>query len=133
MIIASISRKRFGGETRQRTETSTGRRSGLPSAAMEESGFDIVRSDRSCPLAILNANHYYLQAMHPERLHVPDDRSPPGADPESASPRAVPASGVQRRWSSEALFGRHDEIVIDHRRREYRLRITQNGKLILNA
>ena len=34
---------------------------------------------------------------------------------------------------SEALLGTHKELVITHNGREYRLRITQNGKLILTA
>lgn len=35
--------------------------------------------------------------------------------------------------ASEALLGRRRELVITHNGREYRLRITQNGKLILTA
>jgi len=34
---------------------------------------------------------------------------------------------------SEALLGARKEIVITHNGREYRLRVTQNGKLILTA
>ena len=34
---------------------------------------------------------------------------------------------------SEALLGTRKELVITHNGREYRLRITQNGKLILTA
>jgi hemin uptake protein HemP len=34
---------------------------------------------------------------------------------------------------SEALLGRNRELVITHNGREYRLRLTQNGKLILTA
>lgn len=37
------------------------------------------------------------------------------------------------RVSSEALLGRKGELVIVHNGREYRLRLTQNGKLILTA
>ena len=37
------------------------------------------------------------------------------------------------RISSEALLGRRRELVIVHNGREYRLRLTQNGKLILTA
>jgi hemin uptake protein HemP len=37
------------------------------------------------------------------------------------------------RISSEALFGPRRELVILHNGREYRLRLTQNGKLILTA
>lgn len=35
--------------------------------------------------------------------------------------------------SSEALLGARRELVITHNGREYRLRVTQNGKLILTA
>ncbi len=38
-----------------------------------------------------------------------------------------------RRVSSAELLGTRGEVVIEHRGREYRLRITQNGKLILTA
>ena len=34
---------------------------------------------------------------------------------------------------SEALLGPRKELVITHNGREYRLRVTQNGKLILTA
>ena len=35
--------------------------------------------------------------------------------------------------TSETLLGRNRELVIVHNGREYRLRLTQNGKLILTA
>jgi hemin uptake protein HemP len=38
-----------------------------------------------------------------------------------------------RRVASEVLLGSRGELVIVHRGREYRLRITRNGKLILTA
>jgi hemin uptake protein HemP len=38
-----------------------------------------------------------------------------------------------RRISSDMLLGPIGELVIVHGSREYRLRITQNGKLILTA
>ena len=37
------------------------------------------------------------------------------------------------RVSSEALLGARGELLIVHNGREYRLRLTQNGKLILTA
>ncbi|HWI97590.1 MAG TPA: hemin uptake protein HemP [Burkholderiales bacterium] len=37
------------------------------------------------------------------------------------------------RTTSEALLGPRQELLIVHRGREYRLRLTQNGKLILTA
>jgi hemin uptake protein HemP len=38
-----------------------------------------------------------------------------------------------KRVTSEALLGPNKELVIVHNDREYRLRLTQNGKLILTA
>jgi hemin uptake protein HemP len=38
-----------------------------------------------------------------------------------------------RRVSSDTLLGSRKELVIVHDGREYRLRLTQNGKLILTA
>jgi hemin uptake protein HemP len=49
--------------------------------------------------------------------------------PQEPSPRAPAPSRV----TSEALLGPRKELVILHNGREYRLRLTQNGKLILTA
>ena len=49
--------------------------------------------------------------------------------PASLPPRA----SVPTKVPSEALLGPRKELVITHNGREYRLRITQNGKLILTA
>jgi len=38
-----------------------------------------------------------------------------------------------QRVRSDALLGSRKELVIVHNQREYRLRVTQNGKLILTA
>ena len=43
-------------------------------------------------------------------------------------PRTAP-----QRVLSESLLGANRELVIVHNGREYRLRLTQNGKLILTA
>jgi hemin uptake protein HemP len=40
---------------------------------------------------------------------------------------------VPSRVHSHALLGQANELVIVHNGREYRLRMTQNGKLILTA
>ena len=40
---------------------------------------------------------------------------------------------VSTKVPSEALLGSRKELVITHNGREYRLRVTQNGKLILTA
>lgn len=48
--------------------------------------------------------------------------------------RPVPQKPVPpERVSSEALLGARKELVIVHNGREYHLRLTQNGKLILTA
>ena len=39
----------------------------------------------------------------------------------------------QQKISSHALLGGREELIIEHAGREYRLRLTQNGKLILTA
>lgn len=41
--------------------------------------------------------------------------------------------GDKPRVTSEALLGSRKELVIVHNGREYHLRLTQNGKLILTA
>jgi hemin uptake protein HemP len=38
-----------------------------------------------------------------------------------------------RRLRSTELFGRDNRLIIEHAGREYQLRITSNGKLILTA
>lgn len=49
------------------------------------------------------------------------------AAPESAHANAAP------RTTSRALLGNGRELIIEHQGREYRLRVTQQGKLILTA
>ena len=44
----------------------------------------------------------------------------------------LPVKAVSR-IDSDALFGDRRELLIMHNGREYRLRLTQNGKLILTA
>ena len=40
---------------------------------------------------------------------------------------------VSEKVMSRELLGRNGELIIEHEGREYRLRRTQNGKLILTA
>jgi hemin uptake protein HemP len=47
-------------------------------------------------------------------------------------PSPLPATPLLK-VASEILLGQRREVVITHNGREYRLRITQNGKLILTA
>ena len=53
---------------------------------------------------------------------------------ELPKPRASePPRAETPRISSERLLGPNGELLIVHNGREYRLRLTQNGKLILTA
>lgn len=49
---------------------------------------------------------------------------------DSGSPQRI---SVPAKVPSEILLGARKELVIAHNGREYRLRVTQNGKLILTA
>lgn len=53
---------------------------------------------------------------NPKESHEVEDVSPPDG-----------------RVASERLLGDRGELVIEHNGREYRLRLTQSGKLILTA
>jgi hemin uptake protein HemP len=55
--------------------------------------------------------------------------TPPSHDSAPAVPEPMPA----RRVTSDALLGDSPALVIVHNGREYLLRVTQNGKLILTA
>jgi hemin uptake protein HemP len=55
-----------------------------------------------------------------------------GSEKQTAS-AAAGAPVPPARVSSEALLGPRGELLIVHNGREYRLRLTQNGKLILTA
>ncbi len=62
--------------------------------------------------------------------------SAPDGDPTAgrdAAPRPAAAKPPTPRTSSRKLLGEAGELVIEHEGRDYRLRITQNGKLILTA
>jgi hemin uptake protein HemP len=48
-------------------------------------------------------------------------------------PPSTPLRDAPQRVASEILLGRRGELVIVHNGREYRLRRTQSGKLILTA
>jgi hemin uptake protein HemP len=53
--------------------------------------------------------------------------------PVAVEPGRLEPIAVARRIGSELLFGASREVLIVHGTREYRLRLTQNGKLILTA
>ena len=48
-------------------------------------------------------------------------------------PLPTPVTESSQKVSSDALLGPHRVLVIVHNGRDYRLRLTQNGKLILTA
>ena len=54
---------------------------------------------------------------------------------QNVSPNQEPVKNVfpAGRVMSDRLLGARRELVIEHNGREYRLRLTQNGKLILTA
>jgi len=54
-------------------------------------------------------------------------------EPISAAAVSENASQAPMRVRSESLLGKAKQLVIVHNGREYRLRMTQNGKLILTA
>lgn len=73
---------------------------------------------------ITNENHYHL-CMQPPRKPDSANRNPSSAQPNAGrTPQSV---------TSEQLLGEARELVIVHAGREYRLRLTQYGKLILTA
>jgi hemin uptake protein HemP len=51
----------------------------------------------------------------------------------AVKPQAPQPASELKRVSSESLLGEKKELLIVHNGREYRLRLTQNGKLILTA
>ena len=63
------------------------------------------------------------------------DREPLSNEPGGSSiPHAAGmGSGQPQRVESSTLLGGRRELVIVHGAREYRLRVTQHGKLILTA
>jgi hemin uptake protein HemP len=56
-----------------------------------------------------------------------------GSRPEPETGLEGAGTPAPRRISSDALLGTQRELLIMHNGREYHLRLTQNGKLILTA
>ena len=58
-----------------------------------------------------------------------------GQESQSSKTPAAPAQlrRAPQRVSSRQLLGERSELVIEHDGREYRLRVTQNRRLILTA
>jgi len=59
-------------------------------------------------------------------------KSRPALPPSGLAPAASPSEAPER-VSLGSLLGSRRELVIVHNGREYHLRLTQNGKLILTA
>ena len=59
--------------------------------------------------------------------------SPEGSASQDRDRQRAAVDRAPARVSSESLLGQHGELLIVHNGREYRLRLTQNGKLILTA
>lgn len=82
--------------------------------------------------------HLHVSAPHPRRaaenrvgeLTKEDGPARPG-DHGGASKPAAQGRTVRRTTTEDLLQG-GNELIIAHRGEEYRLRITSNGKLILN-
>jgi len=71
----------------------------------------------------MNENGYHLSMIPAEsQLKVQENQ---GQEP-------ILVSSADR-VASQQLLGRRGELIIDHEGREYRLRRTQSGKLILTA
>ena len=75
--------------------------------------------------------------MRPSKTPMQTMTSTPRAQQKPLAP-AMPAaphvaSGVNVRLKTEELFAGSREIALLHNGREYRLRITQQGKLLLTA
>lgn len=51
----------------------------------------------------------------------------------TAKPQIAQPAPECKRVTSESLLGEQKELLIVHNGREYRLRLTQNGRLILTA
>ena len=81
-------------------------------------------------IAAENRNNYHFRMRATEPTGSSCD-----ASPRRSGEAAAGASADQRprRVSSSELLGGAAELVILHGQREYRLRVTSNGKLILTA
>ena len=92
-------------------------------ADLKPNSGDRKRTASTCRLCN-NKNHYHL--------YVTANQEPRKTTTAHAE-NCVPSHPTPNRISSAELLGNARELVIDHQGREYRLRVTQNGKLILTA
>jgi|GEM_PF-753543 len=68
---------------------------------------------------------------HSTKADDAQNTKPLSSDRSNSAPKATIVSGIQV-YSSQHLFGSANEIGIEHQNSFYRLRITRQGKLILN-
>lgn len=61
------------------------------------------------------------------------DRKMPALPPHAQAPPGGRSGTAPAHIRSDDLFGGAQEVVIQHNEREYRLRVTAQGKLILTA
>lgn len=71
-----------------------------------------------------NENGYHLRMKFESSKNSPSIQR---AEAEAEAPLSA------ERVMSQQLFGERRELIIEHNGRDYRLRLTQNGKLILTA
>lgn len=61
------------------------------------------------------------------------DKNKIGTGCGAKKPVGPPGTGAARRVCSSELLRDSEQLIIEHAGREYRLRVTSNGKLILTA
>jgi hemin uptake protein HemP len=88
-----------------------------------EPGTRLYASRPAIELTSLNENRYHLG--------MSSDSAP--AKPAGNQGQDVSVYPQSDRVLSQQLLGKKGELIIEHEGREYRLRRTQNGKLILTA
>jgi hemin uptake protein HemP len=107
---------------------------------------DVMWTRRS-GLTIDSANENYYRFLNMQKTVAPAATCPSLASvvsepasarsitPLAATALCVPGAtaSASKRVTSEQLLGQRGELYIEHEGREYRLRVTQNGKLILTA
>lgn len=98
-------------------------------------GIGIARASaryRIMGLTISNENYYHLHMNEPEQSPG-RTRSLSIAAAVAPEPAAKVSVRMVQRTTIAALLDGASELIIEHAGREYRLRLTQNGKLILTA
>lgn len=82
--------------------------------------------------------HLHASAPHPRRAaenrvgELTKEGGPGHPDDHAGAPKPAAQGRTVRRTTTEDLLKGGNELIIAHRGEEYRLRITSNGKLILN-